>query len=154
MPSHPSLFASHGAKVRALLLFLTIAFLPTARIAATAEEEEASPYFGDWENGHGDTLLITSGSIQINDAKPLRYDDITEDSDGSFFVLELKDWSESSYFEGKFLRLTFGKDPDRFTMSIYKTLPNALKKENEVKRAEWRAQTDDDEETDDADDTE
>jgi hypothetical protein len=153
MPSHFSLFASHAAKVRALLLFLTITFLPMARIAATAEEEEASPYFGDWENGHGDTLLITSGSIQINDAKPLRYDDITEDSDGSFFVLELKDWSESSYFAGKFLRLTFGKDPDRFTMSIYKTLPDALKKQNEVKHSEWSAHTDEDEETDDGDDT-
>ena len=72
--------------------------------------------------------------MKVNDEKPVRYDDITEDSDGSFFVLQMKDASGSSYFEGKFLRITFGKDPDRFTMSIYKTLPDALKKENEVKR--------------------
>ncbi|PYI40610.1 MAG: hypothetical protein DMC57_09865, partial [Verrucomicrobia bacterium] len=51
----------------------------------------------------------------------------------------------SSYFEGKFLRITFGKDPDRFTMSIYKTLADALKKENEVKRVEWTAPPEEDE---------
>jgi hypothetical protein len=153
MAAHLSLFTSHRGKIRTLVVFLAFAFLSIGKIAATAEEEEASPYFGDWENAHGDALLITSGSIQVNDAKPLRYDDITEDSDGSFFVLELKDWSDSSYFEGKFLRLAFGKDPDRFTMSIYKTLPDALKKENEIKRTEWTAQTDEDEETDDGDET-
>jgi hypothetical protein len=129
-------------------LLFAVLLLPITRTAATVEEEEETPYFGDWENAHGDTLQITSGSIQVNDAKPVHYDDITEDSDGSFFVLELKDWSESSYFPGKFLRITFGKDPDRFTMSIYKTLPDALKQENEIKHIEWTAQTDDDEDED------
>jgi hypothetical protein len=134
-----SRFSSHFSHLRFLLPLLAITFLPIARIAATAEEEEATPYYGDWENAHGDKLQITSDSIQVNEEKPVRYDDITEDSDGSFFVLQLKDQSESSYFEGKFLRLAFGKDPDRFTMSIYKTLEDALKKQNEVKHIEWSA---------------
>ena len=125
--------------IRVLLLLLAIMFVPTMGIAATEEKEEAASYFGDWTNAHGDTLQITSDNIQVNEEKPVRYDDITEDSDGSFFVLQIKDGSESSYFEGKFLRITFGKDPDRFTMSIYKTLADALKKENEVKRIEWTA---------------
>ena len=119
--------------------------VPATRITATAEEEEATPYYGDWENAHGDKLQITIDSIQVNEEKPVRYDDITEDSDGSFFVLQLKDQSESSYFEGKFLRLAFGKDPDRFTMSIYKTLEDALKKQNEVKHVEWSAPQEEDE---------
>jgi hypothetical protein len=140
-----SRFTSHFSHFRFLLPLLAITFLPIARIAATAEEEEATPYYGDWENGHGDKLQITSGSIQVNEEKPVRYDDITEDSDGSFFVLQLKDQSESSYFEGKFLRLAFGKDPDRFTMSIYKTLEDALKKQNEVKHVEWSAPPEEDE---------
>ena len=138
--------ASHFSRFRFLPLLLAVMLLPIARIAATAEEEEATPYFGDWENAHGDKLQITSDSIQVNDQKPVRYDDITEDSDGSFFVLQLKDQSESSYFEGKFLRLTFGKDPDRFTMLIYKTLEDALKKQNEVKHIEWSAPADEDDE--------
>ena len=129
--------------IRFLLLLLAILFVPAARIAATAEEEEATPYYGDWENAQGDTLQITNATIQVNKEKGVRYDDITEDSDDSFFVLQIKD--ESSYFEGKFLRITFGKDPDRFTMSIYKTLPDALKKENEVKRIEWSAPAGEDE---------
>src|SRR5213595_4308666 len=138
-------FSSHFSHLRFLLPLLAIMFVPATRITATAEEEEATPYYGDWENAHGDKLQITSGSIQVNDEKPVRYDDITEDSDGSFFVLQIKDGNGSSYFEGKSLRITFGKDPDRFTMSIYKTLADALKKENEVKRVEWTAPPEEDE---------
>ena len=136
---------SRLSNARVFLLLIAITLLPVARLTATAEEEEATPYYGDWENAHGDKLQITSGSIQVNEEKPIRYDDITEDSDGSFFVLQLKDQSESSYFEGKFLRLAFGKDPDRFTMSIYKTLEDALKKQNEVKHVEWSAPPEEDE---------
>ena len=137
MTSHPSLLTSHFCRACVLTLLLAITLVPAARIAATTEEEEATPYFGDWENDKGDTLQITTDAIQVNKEKTVRYDDITEDSDGSFFVLQLKD--ESGYFEGKFLRLAFGKDPDRFTMSIYKTLEDALKKQNEVKHIEWSA---------------
>jgi hypothetical protein len=137
-------FTSHFSHIRFLLPLLAIMFVPATRIAATDEEEEA-PYCGDWTNAHGDALQITSDTIQVNQEKPIRYDDITEDSDGSSFVLQIKDQSESSYFEGKFLRVTFGKDPDRFTMSIYKTLEDALKQQNEVKHTEWSAETDDDE---------
>lgn len=126
---------TYFSPIRFLLPLLAILFVPAARIAATADEEEATPYYGDWENAQGDTLQITNATIQVNKEKAVRYDDITEDSDDSFFVLQIKD--ESSYFEGKFLRITFGKDPDRFTMSIYKTLPDALKKEDEIKRIEW-----------------
>jgi hypothetical protein len=133
---------SRFSHLRFLLPFLAIMLIPAARIAATPEEEEVTPYYGDWENAQGDKLQITSGNIQVNEEKPARYDDITEDSDGSFFVLQLKDSSESGYFEGKFLRITFGKDPDRFTMSIYKTLEDALKKQNEVKHIEWSAPAD------------
>jgi hypothetical protein len=150
MTAHFSLLTSHISKIRGLLLLLTIVLLPIARIAATDEEEEA-PYFGDWTNAHGDVLHITSDTIQVNQEKPVRYDDITEDSDGSFFVLQIKEQSESSYFDGKFLRVIFGKDPDRFTMSIYKTLADALKRENEVKHTEWSAQTEEDEDDSAAD---
>jgi hypothetical protein len=142
-----SRFTAHFSHLRFLLPLLAIMLVPAARIVATAEEEEATPYYGDWENAHGDKLQITSDSIQVNEEKPVRYDDITEDSDGSFFVLQLKGQSESSYFEGKFLRLAFGKDPDRFTMSIYKTIADALKKENEIKHVEWSAPPAEDEET-------
>src|SRR5207248_174158 len=130
-------------RVRALL-FLAITVLPLAKIVAVGEVDEA-PYFGDWENDRGDTLQITSDGIKVNNEKPVRYDDITEDSDETFFVLQIKD--SSDYFGGNFLRITFGKDTDHFSMSIYKTLPDTLKKENEVKRIEWSAPAAEEEET-------
>ena len=130
-------------RVRALL-FLAITVLPLAKIVAVGEVDEA-PYFGDWENDRGDTLQITSDGIKVNNEKPVRYDDITEDSDETFFVLQIKD--SSDYFGGNFLRITFGKDSDHFSMSIYKTLPDTLKKENEVKRIEWSGPAAEEEET-------
>ena len=144
--THFSRLISHFSHFRFLLPLLAITLLPIARIAATAEEEEETSYFGDWTNDRGDTLQITSDSIKVNEEKPVRYDDITEDSDGSFFVLQIKD--DSAYFGGKFLRIVFGKEPDRFIVSIYKTLPDALKKENEVKHVEWSAQTEDEDGSD------
>jgi len=127
-------------------LVVAITFVVAFRVL-TAQVDEA-PYFGDWENDRGDTLQIASDSIKLNSEKPVRYDDITEDSDETFFVLQIKDSSEPSYFGGNFLRITFVKDPDHFTMSIYKTLPDTLKKENEVKRIEWSAAAEEKEETD------
>jgi hypothetical protein len=137
------------------LAFLVIASTAAAQVDKTpaqthetpAQVDEA-PYFGDWENDRGDTLQITNDTIKVNDGKPARYDDITEDSDESFFTLQIKDASEASYFGGNFLRITFGKDPDHFSMSIYKTLPDTLKKENEVKHMEWSAPAVEEEETD------
>jgi hypothetical protein len=134
--------------IRTLLFVLALASLPAVKLAATPEEEETTPYFGDWENDRGDTLQITNDTIKVNDEKPARYDDITEDSDESFFVLQIKDSTEASYFGGNFLRITFGKDPDHFSMSVYKTLPDTLKKENEVKHIEWSAPAVEEEETD------
>src|SRR5438067_10097670 len=135
----------HYSKGRAVLFVVAITFAVALRIL-TAQVDEA-PYFGDWKNDRGDTLQIASDSIKLNSEKPVHYDDITEDSDETFFVLQIKDSSESSYFGGNFLRITFVKDPDHFTMSIYKTLPDTLKKENEVKRIEWSAPAAEEEET-------
>jgi hypothetical protein len=118
-----------------------------AQVHETPAQIDEAPYFGDWENDRGDTLQITNDTIKVNEEKPARYDDITEDSDESFFVLQIKDSSEVGYFGGNFLRFTFGKDPDHFSMSVYKTLPDTLKKENEVKHIEWSAPAVEEEET-------
>src|SRR5438874_3566721 len=143
------------AKAGSMFSFFALCSFPFAVLLlplsfASAQVDEA-PYFGDWENDRGDTLQITSDNIKVNNEKQVRYDDITEDSDETFFVLQIKGSSESSYFGGNFLRITFGKDPDHFTMSIYKTLPDTLKQENEVKRIEWSAPAEENEEADQKD---
>jgi hypothetical protein len=148
--SHFSRITSHRWNIAPVVFSLTIVLLTLGRIALaqvdkaspaqvdeTPAQVDESPYFGNWENDRGETLQITKDSIQVNNEKTVRYDDITEDSDESFFVLQIKDSTESTYFGGTFLRITFGEDPDHFTMSVYKTLPDTLKQQNEVKRIEW-----------------
>jgi hypothetical protein len=135
-----------------LFAIALVASTALAQVDKTPAQVDEAPYFGDWENDRGDTLQITSAAIQVNSEKPARYDDITEDSDEeNFFVLQIKDATELSYFGGNFLRITFGKDPDHFTMSIYKTLPDTLKQQNEVKRIEWSTPAEEKEEADQKD---
>ena len=121
------------SKARAVLFVVAITFVVALRIL-TAQVDEA-PYFGDWENDRGDTLQIASDSIKVNTEKPVRYDDITEDSDETFFVLQIKDSSESSYFGGNFLRITFVKDPDHFTM--FQGFSRLISRSYSITEAEW-----------------
>lgn len=116
------------------LLFVAALF---ACAISVAEEEEA--YFGEWSSGHGEVIRISAGKLQLNGDPPISYDDITEDSDGSFFVLQLTASTEPGSFSGRFLRLTFGTDPDHFTMTTYKTLADALHQQNGTGRREWTA---------------
>ena len=57
-------------------LLFALLLLPLTSVRAQVDE---APYFGDWENDRGETLQITSSTIQVNDQKPVRYDDITEE---------------------------------------------------------------------------
>lgn len=127
---------------RRLLPLIYAVVLCAAFGVASANEEEA--YFGEWSNPNGDTLRITSEGIQRNSEKPLPYDDITEDSDGSFYLLQINAPDESHAFVGKFLRITFGSDADQFTLTTYRTQSDALNQRNESGRSEWTAVDDDD----------
>lgn len=132
----PPLVRSGGFAL--LLSFLLLA----GGSVASADEEEA--YFGEWSNAHNDFLRITADTIRFNDDKPLEYDDITEDSDGTFYLLQIKTPSESNALGGKFLRITFGSDADRFTLTSYRTQSDALNQHNESGRSEWVATDDED----------
>ncbi len=82
------------------LSFLFAVFILAGFTGAAADDEEA--YFGEWSNDHGDVLRITAETIQLNDDKSMRYDDITEDSDGSFYLLQITTSDESNSFDGKY----------------------------------------------------
>ncbi|MEY2491816.1 MAG: hypothetical protein QOH24_767 [Verrucomicrobiota bacterium] len=121
-----------------LLVFVLLALFSVA----SADEEEA--YFGEWSNAHNDVLRITADAIRFNDDKPLQYDDITEDSDGTFYLLQIKTPGEPNPLGGKFLRITFGTDADRFTLTSYRTQSDALNQRNGSGRSEWTAADDED----------
>ena len=122
--------------------FLFGVLLLAAFTAAAADDEEA--YFGEWSNDHGDVLRINAETIQLNDNKSMRYDDITEDSDGSFYVLQITSSDESNSFDGKYIRIIFGSDADRFTLITYRTHADALNQRNESSRSEWVAADEED----------
>ena len=122
--------------------FLFGVLLLVAFTAAAADDEEA--YFGEWSNDHGDVLRINAETIQLNDNKSMRYDDITEDSDGSFYVLQITSSDESNSFDGKYIRIIFGSDADRFTLITYRTHADALNQRNESSRSEWVAADEED----------
>ena len=124
------------------LSFLFAVFLLAGFTGAAADDEEA--YFGEWSNEHGDVLRITAETIQLNDDKSLRYDDITEDSDGSFYLLQITTSGEANSFDGKYIRITFGSDADRFTLITYRAHADALNQRNESGRSEWVATDDED----------
>jgi hypothetical protein len=122
------------------LLFAVL--LLAAFTGAVANDEEA--YFGEWSNDHGDALRITAETIQLNDDKSMPYDDITEDSDGSFYLLQITSPDESNSFAGKYIRITFGSDADRLTLITYHTHADALNQRNESSRSEWVATDEED----------
>jgi hypothetical protein len=122
--------------------FLFAVSLLAALTPVRADEEEA--YFGEWSNDHGDVLRISAEGIRLNDNKVMRYDDITEDSDGSFYLLQITTSGDSDSFDGKYLRITFGSDADRFTLTSYRTHADALNQRNESSRSEWVAADDED----------
>ena len=113
-----------------------------AAFTGFADEEQA--YFGEWSNEHGDRLRIAAETIQFNDDKSMRYDDITEDSDGSFYLLQITSPDESNSFDGKYIRLTFGRDADRLTLITYRTHADALNQGNESSRSDWVAADEED----------
>jgi hypothetical protein len=124
------------------LSFLFAVFLLVAFTGAAGDDEEA--YFGQWTNDRGDLLRITAENIQLNKDKPMPYDDITEDSDGSFYLLQITTPAESNSFDGKYIRITFGSDADRFTLISYRTHADALNQRNESSRSEWVTTENDD----------
>jgi len=124
------------------LSFLFAVLALAAFTGAAADEEEA--YFGEWSNDHGDILRITADAIQLNNDKSMPYDDITEDSDGSFYLLQITTSDEANSFDGKYIRIIFGSDADRFTLITYRTHADALNQRNESSRSEWVATDDED----------
>jgi len=118
------------------------AIFTLAAFTAAGDDEEA--YFGEWSNDHGGILRITAETIQLNDDLSMHYDDITEDSDGSFYLLQITTSDEANSFDGKYIRITFGSDVDRFTLITYRTHADALNQRNESSRSEWVATDDDD----------
>ena len=71
----------------------------------TAEPTVAQPYIGQWSNGRGEPLIITSTTIKFGNDAPVPYRDVTRASDGKSFTLQLAAKGKLNYLS-PFMRFT------------------------------------------------
>ena len=98
---------------RAQLAFAALALLVLIAGAATAADD--LPYLGSWSNGRGETLVITTKTIQFNDDRPLPYRDITRATDGSMFELQINARGAANGFGGNTLGVECEGDSMKIT---------------------------------------
>jgi hypothetical protein len=77
-------------------------------------------YVGTWSNGRGETLVITTKTMQFNDDPPVSFRDITNVSDGESYELEITTRGEINGFPGKTLHLTF-EENDAMKITGYRS---------------------------------
>ncbi len=95
---------------RALLAF-ALAFI----LAQPSQADDPLPYLGNWSNGRGETLRITSEKLSFADDRAVKYRDITRATDGSAFELQITTPGEVNAFPGKILGVVCEKDSMRIT---------------------------------------
>ena len=90
------------------LLFLIL-------VSSATRADDAPLYVGSWSNGRGETLVITSKTMQFGDDRPFSFRDVTRVSDGESYELQITTRGEINGFPGKTLHLTFEKDSMQMT---------------------------------------
>ncbi len=84
-------------------------------LALAVRAAEPLPYLGNWSNGRGETLTITSETIQFAEDDPVEYRDVTRATDGSSFELQITTPGEINAFPGKTLALVLEDDSMQMT---------------------------------------
>ena len=98
----------------------------------------ALPYIGQWSNGRGETLVITSSTIRFASDKAVNYRDITRVTNGQEFHLEITTEGKLNYLT-KFIHLSTaeGDKPDEMKMTLYDTRKDMEDGENSQGEATW-----------------
>lgn len=106
-------------KIRHAALLLAVSLL--ASLTAYAGKKWKDPYIGEWSNGRGETLIITSNNIKFGNEKAVSYHDITRVTDGREFMLQITTEGELNYLT-KFLHVSIGGEGDKvdqMKMTLY-----------------------------------
>jgi hypothetical protein len=80
-----------------------VAIAVWALLAFDVAASEELPYFGQWSNGRGETLVITEKTIRFGDDRALPYRDVTRATDGSTFELQINAKAAANGFGGNTL---------------------------------------------------
>lgn len=82
----------------AVLIVLSVCLALSSAFAGTS-----APYVGSWSNGRGETLVVTSRTLQAGEDEPVAFKDMTRVSDGDTFQLHITAKGEVNGFDGKYL---------------------------------------------------
>jgi hypothetical protein len=99
---------------------------------------EPLPYLGKWSNGRGETLAITSKTIQFASDKPVTYRDVTKATNGQEFNLEVTSEGKLNYLT-KYLHVSTGEGekPEEMKMTLYNSRKDMEDGENSQGEATW-----------------
>lgn len=92
-------------------------------------------YLGDWSNGRGETLAITSGSIQFGNDRPVPYREVSRGADGAMVELQITAPKNGNAFAGKTLALLL--EGDSMQMIGYLSHGDCLEKKNPQQIVNW-----------------
>ncbi|MFN2475660.1 MAG: hypothetical protein ABR526_04880 [Chthoniobacterales bacterium] len=103
---------AHSLKIR--VVYAIIALAAAAAFSSLRASDER-PYLGEWSNGRGETLKVTSSTLQFGSDKPVAYRDVTRATDGSDFELQITASGQVNAFPGKTLGLHCESDTMKMT---------------------------------------
>ena len=124
-------------KTRHAALLLVVSSL--VGLTAYAGKKWKDPYIGEWSNGRGETLVITSNNIRFGNEKAVSYHDITRVTDEKEFMLQITTEGELTYLT-KFLRVSIGGGEDKadeMKMTLYDSRKELEAGENSQGEVTW-----------------
>ena len=104
--------------------------------AAKFRHHRHDPYFGEWSNGHGETLVIKSNTVKFANDKAVSYRDITRVTNEKEFQLEVTTEGKLNYLT-KFLQISVGDESGEMKMTLYNSRKDMVDGENSQGEAIW-----------------
>ena len=132
---------SHLLTVASLFSVALITLATAATVSTLAHgpsNKWRDPYVGDWSNGRGETLVITSNTIKFDSDKPVPYHDVTKVTNGREFNLQITTEAKLNYLT-EFVHVSFGEGEktDQMKMTLYNSRKDMEGGENSQGEATW-----------------
>ncbi|MBD2771761.1 hypothetical protein [Iningainema tapete] len=96
--------------------------------------QAAQPYVGEWSNGRGETMSMTSNTIKFGRDKKLAYKNITKVTDGNYFEIQITSPGKINYFS-KYLALQV--DGKQMKMTGYNSYKDMKAAQNQGLQVTW-----------------
>lgn len=95
---------------------------------------DAQPYIGNWSNGNGETLSITSNKIKFGNGNEVTYKDITKATDGTTFEINI---IGHGLYKGAERFRILKIDGDRMKMTGYNSYEDMQSDQNQGSEINW-----------------